>query len=120
MDVQKVLADYVNDVTTAELAAESTLVHEHLARVVEAAGTRDFVDLKLAKAIGDVLLALLEDVADYTARERALLSGAIRYFSEHNDVTGDLTNPTGFEDDAEILNAVCTFLGRAELSVESE
>jgi hypothetical protein len=86
--------------------------------VVEAAETRDFVDLKLAKAVGDVLLALLEDVADYTARERALLSGALRYFSEHDDITGDLTNPTGFEDDAEILNAVCIFLGRSDLCVE--
>ena len=118
MDVQSVLADYVQDVTAAELAAESALVHQHLARVVEAAETRDFVDLKLAQVVGDVLFALLEAAADYTARERALLSGAIRYFSEHDDVSGDLTSPTGFEDDAEILNAVCNFLGRTDLAVD--
>lgn len=46
-----------------------------------------------------------------------MLRGAIRYFCQHDDVSGDLTSPTGFEDDAEVLNAVTTFLGRPDLQI---
>ena len=53
------------------------------------------------------------DADQYTARERALLNGAVRYFVENDDVKSDLASPTRFEDDAQILNAVCAYLGRS-------
>lgn len=120
MDVQKVLAAYIVDATSDELLAATETVDAHLAVVADAADRQDFVDLKLATAIGGALKVLLKDSADYTARERALLMGAVRYFVHHDDVTGDLTNPTGFEDDAAVLNAVCRFLARPDLTIALE
>lgn len=106
MDVHGVLAGYIAESTLEELEAERAAIAAHLDRVRAVADERDFVDLQLAIRIADVLTALLDDAGGYTARERALMRGAIRYFCQHDDVSGDLTSPTGFEDDAEILNAV--------------
>lgn len=117
MDVQHVLAAYIQIVSTEELLERRESVEQHLRRVEDVALQRDFVDLALAREVGRVLGALLDDSDQYTARERALLAGAVRYFTDHDDVDGDLTSPTGFEDDAAILNAVCVFLGRPELSI---
>jgi hypothetical protein len=120
MDVHAVLAGYTVDSTIEQLDAERDEIAAHLERVRVAADERDFVDLRLAIRIADVLIALLDDAIGYTARERALLRGGIRYFCQHDDVSGDLTSPTGFEDDAAILNAVTSFVGRADLQIAFE
>lgn len=111
------LAGYTHDASAADLLALGDQIDAHVARVTEAAETRDFVDVDLAQKIGLVLHALASDGEQYTARERALLAGAIAYFVEHNDVNNDLGSPTGLEDDALVLNAVCLFLGRSDLHV---
>ncbi|MCB1000380.1 MAG: hypothetical protein R2713_12315 [Ilumatobacteraceae bacterium] len=120
MDVHGVLAGYIAESTLEELEAERAAIAAHLDRVRAVADERDFVDLQLAIRIADVLTALLDDAGGYTARERALMRGAIRYFCQHDDVSGDLTSPTGFEDDAEILNAVSAYLGRGDLLLETD
>lgn len=117
MDVHSVLAGYTIDSDLTDLEAERGAIEAHIVRVRAAAEERDFVDLQLAVRIAEVLVALLDDAAGYTARERALLRGAVRYFCQHDDMSGDLTSPTGFEDDADILNAVITYLGRPDLQV---
>lgn len=117
MDVQKVLTEYIRETSASDLLAAVESVDSHLALVAETAERQDFVDLRLARAIGEALRQLLDDSEQYTGRERALLMGAVRYFVHHDDVTGDLTNPTGFEDDAAVLNAVCRFLGRSDLTI---
>jgi len=117
MDVHAVLAGYTLESNLDELEAERGAIEAHIVRVRAAAEERDFVDLQLALRIADVLSALLDDASGYTARERALLRGAVRYFCQHDDMSGDLTSPTGFEDDAEVLNAVTTYLGRPDLQV---
>lgn len=119
MDVHAVLAEYTAEANLADLEAERSAIDAHLARVRAAAEERDFVDLQLAVRIADVLTTLLDEASGYTARERALLGGAVRYFCQHDDVNSDLTSPTGFEDDAEILNAVSAYLGRPELTIET-
>jgi len=120
MDVTAVLAAYIVDASADELSGLVESVAAHVTLVTEAAASRDFVDVGLARRLAEVLQTLVADAAQYTARERALLAGAIRYFTEHNDVSSDLTSPTGFEDDAAILNAVCVSLGRVELTVEPD
>ncbi len=117
MDVHAVLADYIANSTLDQLDGERQAISSHVEHVSAVAEERDFIDLQLAVRIAGLLTALLDDAAGYTARERALLRGAIRYFCQYDDVSGDLTSPTGFEDDAEILNAVSTFLGRSDLQI---
>ena len=117
MDITEVLAGYTHDATSDELEASLDGVKEYLDVVRAAAQSRDFVDLALATQITDVLTALVHDAAEYTARERSLLAGAIAYFIDADDENSDLNSPTGLEDDAEVLNAVCRFLGRGDLTL---
>ena len=117
MDVTAVLAGYTYDASADDLLALGDLIDGHVARVKDAAETLDFVDVDLAQKIRLVLHALASDGGQYTARERALLAGAVAYFVEHNDVNNDLGSPTGLEDDALVLNAVCRYLGRSDLQV---
>ena len=119
MDITAVLAQYMHDVTADELVELTTEVDAYLEVVRQAAAERDFVDVRLAEQIVAALNALIADAADYTAKERTLLAGAVRYFTNVNDENRDLTSPTGFDDDAEVLNAVCTYVGREDLEVQS-
>ena len=117
MDVEAVLAEYIVSSTAADLTAMSETIDAHVLKVTEIAEQRDFVDLGLASKLATVLRELLLQSDQYTGRERALLAGAIRYFADNDDVNSDLASPTGFEDDAEILNAVAVYLGRGELVI---
>ncbi|HRB04084.1 MAG TPA: hypothetical protein PLP26_12005 [Ilumatobacteraceae bacterium] len=117
MDVTAVLAGYTSDASADDLMALGDSIDAHVAKVTEAAETRDFVDVGLARTIGAVLHTLVSESEQYTARERALLAGAVKYFVEHNDENNDLGSPTGLEDDALVLNAVCVYLGRNDLRV---
>ena len=117
MDVTAALAGYTYDASADDLLELGDQIDAHVARVNEAAEMLDFVDVDLAQKIGLVLHTLASDGEQYTARERALLAGAVAYFVEHNDVNNDLGSPTGLEDDAVVLNAVCVYLGRSDLQV---
>ncbi len=118
MDITAVLASYVHDVTVEQLQESLDAVTGYLQVVREAAAIRDFVDVQLAEQIVDVLRALIADAEVYTARERALLAGSVAYFTKVDDENSDIASPTGLEDDAEVLNAVCRYLGRSELTLE--
>ena len=120
MDVTAVLAGYTYDASVADLLALGDMIDAHVARVRDAAEMLDFVDVELAQKIGLVLHTLASDSEQYTARERSLLAGAVAYFVEHNDVNNDLGSPTGLEDDALVLNAVCRYVGRSDLQVAIE
>ena len=116
MDITAVLAEYVRESTVAELEELIDHVTAHLNVVRAAAAERDFIDVRLAEQIVAVLTVLLAEADDYTARERALLAGAARYFTDANDENRDLFSPTGFDDDVEVLNAVCKYVGRTDLT----
>ena len=53
-----------------------------------------------------------------TRRVSALCSLAQGFFNRQDDENSDLLSPTGPEDDAEVLNAVCGFVGRVDLTIE--
>jgi hypothetical protein len=120
MDVETVLATYIVPSTAADLGAMAEIIDAHVLKVTEIADQRDFVDLDLASKLATALRELLVQSDQYTGRERALLAGAIRYFADNDDVNSDLASPTGFEDDAEVLNAVAVYLGRGDLVVVVE
>ncbi len=117
MDVASVLKEYVEPATSAFLREAAGLVDEHIESVRNAADEHDFIDVGLGERIAEVLHALIEGAETYTAKERALLRGAIRYFTQHDDEIADLQSPTGMDDDAEVLNAVSAFLGRNDLVI---
>lgn len=118
MNISAVLAAYMIDATAGELAGMVADIDTYLAQVHEVAEERDFVDADLADRIAGALKALIAEAGDYTGRERNLLAGAIRYFIHSDDANDDLASPTGFEDDAQILNAVCRHLAANHLCID--
>jgi len=117
MKIDAFLAEYISTAGVSDLDASSSIVDEHVERVRVAGRERDFVDVALAERIAATLHQLLLTAEQYTARERALLFGAVKYFAEHDDANSDLSSPTGFDDDAGVLNAVCVYLGRKDLTL---
>ena len=79
-----------------------------------------FVDLELGDAIGTACLILLEEYDNATDGEKRAIQVACDYYVEMEDHNNDLKSVVGFDDDAYVLNAVCDWLGRAELRVEVE
>ena len=120
MDIQHTLEKFIAPTSATGLAALASIVDGHMVEVRSTAEIRDFVDVDLAARVVATLHTLLAEADEYTARERALLAGAVRYFVENADIDADLASPTGFEDDAGVLNAVCAFLGRPDLTVQIE
>jgi len=90
----------------------------HEQQVDRAAATRGDLDVNLAECIGTSCLVLLNTLGPDTPEEsRRLIQVACRYFVETEDREGDLASVFGFDDDAEVLNAVAVKLGRPDLVV---
>ena len=90
----------------------------HEQQVDRAAATRGDLDVHLAECIGRSCFVLLDALGPDTPEEsRRLTQLACRYFVETEDREGDLGSVFGFDDDAEVLNAVAMKLGRPDLVV---
>lgn len=74
--------------------------------------------MNLAECIGVSCFVLLNTLRPDTPEEsRRLIQVACRYFVETEDGEGDLESVFGFDDDAEVLNAVVMKVGRSDLVV---
>ena len=74
--------------------------------------------MHLAECIGRSCVALLDALRPDTPEEsRRLVQLACRYLVETEDGKDDLGSVFGFDDDAEVLNAVVMKLGRPDLVV---
>lgn len=110
-----------------KLVSEDLLpVHELFAEVrgyqqaIAKRGWRDDdVDPKLANALTEASLRLLGTLGEQTdeSRRRAV-QAAVRYFVIEDDADRDLDSILGLDDDAEVLNAVLTYLGHHDWLVE--
>lgn len=90
-------------------------VHLHLEKLIQAALENEYFDITLARALGEGLDALLEQVTD---EQLPHAQAAVVYFVESEDATPDLDSITGFDDDTEVFNAVCEHLGLSDIKVE--
>lgn len=94
-------------------------VQKHLTEVRAAAESREFVDVDLAARVAAGLLAMLDGLGfDTSEVHRRAVYGAARYFALHDDGYPDLDSVTGFDDDAEVFNAVARFVGRDDLVIK--
>ncbi len=90
----------------------------HEQQVDRAAAGRGDLDVHLAECIGRSCVVLLDALRPDTPEEsRRLVQLACRYLVETEDEKGDLGSVFGFDDDAEVLNAVVMKLGRPDLVV---
>ena len=93
------------------------LIRSHLSVVAEAA-SGELVDTHLARVIADRLLKMLESWDQYSDAYRQLAHATVTYFVMNDDADCDLSSPTGFDDDAQIANALFTYLGRVDLLID--
>jgi uncharacterized membrane protein YkvA (DUF1232 family) len=79
------------------------------------------VDFALAEELAKRSVKLLERSApDPSEANRQLIQAAVRYFVENDDAEDDLNSVVGFNDDAQVMNAVATYLGYPDLLVHLE
>jgi hypothetical protein len=90
----------------------------YLAVVEAAAGTNEFLDLPTARAIASALELALAEPTPTHPDHLAALHVAVRYFEEDDDGDPDLESVLGFDDDAQVLNAVLRYIGREDLCIE--
>jgi hypothetical protein len=105
------------ETSSEEALGLSGRVDAYVAVLEDTAHTQDFVDLALAKRVAESINGLVDDSPGYNAQHRALLRGAVEYFLLTEDSQNDIVNPIGLDDDARVISAVCTALGRPDLVV---
>ena len=74
------------------------------------------LDLGAAERIGETLRALIRAPGAGDAGARRLVQAAVRYFVRE-DEDDEITGVLAFDDDVQVLNAVCRALGRADLVI---
>ncbi len=96
-------------------------IDKYITRVRDESTRREFVDVQLAERLGTTARGLVSLLGPNTSEEHAkLIRAAVRYFFLETDAESDLNSVVGFDDDADVLNAVARFLGRNDLVVEVE
>jgi uncharacterized membrane protein YkvA (DUF1232 family) len=102
-----------------ELRWLSVRVVAHLDQIEATAHDRAQVDVDTARQVAASLIALIDGGgAALDADGRALVHGAVEYFVLDRDSSSDTDDGLGFDDDARVLNAVLTAVGRADLRVQ--
>lgn len=98
-------------------AALRAQVDAYDARIDFVAGDDGFVDVGTAKALVVGCRALLDRMDEGDPRHRRLVHLAVRYFVLEDDGESDLGSVTGFDDDAEVFDAIVDALGFPELAI---
>jgi hypothetical protein len=91
-------------------------VERYCERIEAAAQSSKLFDVALARRIGEVLIELL--TMSLAPEQHRAVHVAVRYFEEDDDSDPDFDSILGFEDDAQVVNAVLRFLGREDLLIE--
>lgn len=101
---------------TAESLRLEVLAYDRL--IAETAESNPVVDVQTASALTTGCVALLDWLADHDQPlNHLLVQVACRYYVLEEDAEGDLDSSIGFDDDAEVFNAVCVYLGLDELVI---
>ena len=90
-------------------------IDAYLSVVKNASGENEFLDLSTANSIATALKKLAENSGKDSFPH---VQAATYYFVNAEDASPDLESILGFDDDAEVVNAVCRHLGCPELQVE--
>lgn len=115
------LQEYISRLSTplnpGQVKPLQAALSDYEKQVMKAAQEHAFVDVALAARLKAVATALLERYSGLEGERRKWASAAIKYFLLRDDFRNGFTSPTGFEDDALVMNAVVTALGWPELRV---
>ena len=93
-------------------------VHQHVEAVRQALAYNEFLDMATVERIAKVLGGLLDAYGTYPKSHRALIIGAVRYFTKADDAEPDTMSLLGFDDDVAVTNCVLDVIGARELKIE--
>ncbi len=117
------IASLDESIAEAEKKTNSELhedVKRHLKRTVAAHERNLMVNLRLATAITEAIAKTFEKWDQLQGHHKHTLKGAFAYFTKSDDEDSDFDSVSGFEDDAEVLNACLRFSGLSELCLNIE
>lgn len=104
--------------TGPEEAAElRRMVVGQLGRIESLLDERPAVDADASRQLAAALLSALDDLPTLSEGRRSLLRGALEYYVDESDTISDLDDPTGFDDDIRVANAVFREIGRDDLVI---
>ena len=96
-----------------------SLINGYADEIARVAKRRGDLDVNLADCIARCCLTLLNEQWDDEGDHRKrLIQAACYYFVENDDDDVDLQSVYGFDDDAELLNAILEHLDRPDLAIQ--
>ena len=103
--------------TPEEVAGLRRKVVGQLGRIEGLVDERPTLDADASRQLAAALLSALDDVPSLSEGQRSLLRGALEYYVDESDSISDLDDPTGFDDDIRVANAVFREIGRDDLVI---
>lgn len=104
----KKLCESLSDEAAASLKEE---VAKALQGLEQQRAENQFLDFGKAEALAEVCNMLLDHYSEFSAAEKALVIGAVRYFAISEDPLPEEHFATGFDDDIQVMNHVLEQLG---------
>jgi uncharacterized protein (UPF0147 family) len=106
----------------ANFQAEQLLdqAEDHLKRIRMLHSKNLYINVRLAEAIVLTFQDIFNDWENIPEHARSWCRGMVRYFCVADDDEHDFFSPTGFEDDAAIMNACLRLAGREDLCINTE
>ncbi|MDY0003550.1 MAG: hypothetical protein RBU30_19785 [Polyangia bacterium] len=110
-EVARVFLRHAHAADAGALRGMHQAVDRYLSELRWAKVEHPFVDLDLAEELAATCRALLSQVDVADPGQTALVGGAVRYFLDSDDASGDLESADGLVDDAEVVNYVIRTTG---------
>ena len=106
----------------ADLQPEQLLdqAKSHLKRIRMLRSRNPHINVSLAEAIVGAFQNFFNDWENIPTHARPWCRGMVQYFCISDDDEHDYFSPTGFNDDAEIMNACLRLAGREDLCVNPD
>lgn len=115
---ESILKEYSSIYVSPEILKQQ--VKKYLKKIEVETCHNEFINLPLAKKIGETSLSLLDFYEQHNQEEQEFIHSTIQYFLNANDDEEDLYSPIGFDDDAEIMNECLRLLRKEELTIKIE
>ncbi|MGD8650244.1 MAG: hypothetical protein PVJ77_27175 [Desulfobacterales bacterium] len=114
------LSNCANEVADHSVKRLLSQAQDHLKRIRMLSSKNPHINVRLAEAIVLSFQEFFEDWENIPHHARSWCRGMVQYFCVSDDDEHDYSSPTGFEDDARIMNACLRLAGREDLCINPE
>ena len=111
------LSKCANEVANLSVGRLLSMAEAYLKRIRMLHSKNLHINVRLAEAIVHTFQEFFDDWENIPPHARSWCRGMVQYFCVSDDDEHDFTSPTGFEDDAKIMNACLRLAGREDLCI---